>query len=79
MKNKRLLITKEDFMERFSISRENFQHLVKEREIVPFRWGMQTFLLVSDINLSICNIYMHAQMKAGFDNCPMPIFNNIIE
>lgn len=79
MKNTRLFITKENFMEKFSISRENFQHLVKEREIVPFRWGMQTFLLLDDVDLAICNIYMHAQMKAGFHNCPMPTFKNISE
>lgn len=62
---RKVLITMEEFKEIYSVNDRNFELLVASREIVPFKWGEQVFLNFPDVELHVCNLIMHAEMKAG--------------
>ena len=61
----KILITAEEFTDRYSVSPENFNHLAFTREIIPFKWGIQTFLNFEDVEMKMCQALMKAEMAAG--------------
>lgn len=68
----KVLITVEEFMDRYSISPENFQSLVRSRELIPFKWGLQTFLDFERTEIAVCNRIMMAEMAAGLHHPQKP-------
>ncbi len=62
-RNKQVLITIEEFRHRYSVSQENFDFLVQSREILPFKWGKQTFVVFEAVAVVIGNAIMMADMK----------------
>jgi hypothetical protein len=68
----KVLITVEEFKDRFSISHENFDHLVKNRAFIPFQLGLQTFLNFEDVEMVVCNTQIRAEMAAGLHHPAKP-------
>jgi hypothetical protein len=68
----KVLITVEEFKDRYSVSDENFDHLVRNREVIPFKMGLQTFLNFEDVDLAVCNRLMMAEMAAGLHHPQKP-------
>jgi hypothetical protein len=68
----KVLITVEEFMDRYSVSHENFDFLVRTGELTPFKWGLQTFLDFERADLMVCNTIMMAEMAAGLHHPKKP-------
>jgi hypothetical protein len=62
-KKKQVLITVEEFKHRYSVSQENFDFLVSSSEILPFKWGKQTFVVFEAVAVMIGNAILMAEMK----------------
>lgn len=68
----KVLITIEEFKDRYSVSDDNFDYLVSNRQLVPFKLGLQTFLNFEDVELTVCNTLMRAEMAAGLHHPQKP-------
>lgn len=68
----KVLITVDEFKDRYSVSDENFNHLVQNRELIPFKWGLQIFLDFESTDLIVCNTVMMAEMAVGLHHPKKP-------
>ena len=61
----RSLITREEFIQKYSLTLENFNHLCGEKLVIPVKFGLQTFVLRDYSNLMMENAILQAEMDAG--------------